>query len=66
MTRGSVDVGFSSVEVVVCMVGLRFPGWVRDIVMLEWEASSIYIGSEVDALKVIISRPTVKSSLIAR
>lgn len=35
VTRGSADVGFSSVEVVVWRVGLRFPGWVREIVILE-------------------------------
>ena len=41
VTRGSVDVGFSRVEVVIRMVGLRFPGWMRETVMLEWEASRV-------------------------
>ena len=41
VTRGSADVGFSSVEVVIWMVGLRFPGWIRERVMLEWEASRV-------------------------
>lgn len=40
-TRGSVDVGFSRVEVVIWMVGLRLPGWVRETVKLEWEASRV-------------------------
>lgn len=61
-----MDVGFSSVEVVVWRVGLRFPGWVREMVILVLEASRVKVGSQVDALKVIISWPTVKSSLIAR
>ena len=41
VTRGSVDVGFSRVEVVIRMVGLRFPGWMRETVILEWEASRV-------------------------
>lgn len=41
VTRGSADVGFSRVDVVIWMVGLRFPGWMREMVMLEWEASRV-------------------------
>lgn len=58
--------GFSRVEVVIRMVGLRFPGWMRETVILEREASRVYIGSDVEALKVMISRPTVRSSLFTR
>lgn len=35
VTRGSAEVGFSRVEVVIWIVGLRLPGWVREMEILE-------------------------------
>ena len=64
MTSGSTAVGCETTELLTCIVGARFTGCMRDIVMFECDVSRVYTGSELEELNVMTSRPRVRSSLV--
>ena len=41
VTNGSTDVGTQRVDEQIWMEGVRLEGWVREMAVLEWEASRV-------------------------